>query len=629
MRESSGNSSDLSMNWALDKASLKLTSIYTAISTAYLKARPYICEGCHEYHHELLVRPAKYDPPYYRKKAGQKHSPRCKYRSPQTYIETLAKKYRLNLQEKFIYFNPFRLFKVWNLTASLSEIAYFFRHTDTAFLVYFLGHMVKELELSSLHSHYQSYKLVSVDNLFQVALDQLIGYQDDIVKRVDGAKLNKCLAFLVGRVERIEKYDVKGYAIIHFQVTNEKKIEQTRNLHAFRLFVPIQYYDSVGNLDSLIGRLIGCFGVAEKKKNIGRSIYQMTLFSIKNQIVYLDFDQVKLPLEALEQPLEPHLDTNKIKEEIQRFIGGVWAGVFLEKQQLSDFFRFYYKNWLGQLKQEKPKVEHEKEAYRHFFNQRKEILRKLENQEKSKNYLQSSVEEKKATLKKNDTIINRSLLKFGWSRKLQQCKDELEAVQSELELCDLKLNEDRKKLRSSEIEWAKRKKAIEEFEEKMKKVDRLDSFEQGCKTLKGSENPLIFKLPVQHPYWDLLLTIAIIEGTDTIILRARVQWYRVEKNSWIPFDHPKQLEEIVIETCVDENQIPKKQVNRFYNRIGNEIKQRLILLGYAKEKLQCPRCGKDTRISFHKGTERMQAVCWDEHCRSEVPIRFDEAKAKA
>jgi hypothetical protein len=619
------NSSDLSMNWALQKPSFQRTSIYTAVSNDYLKSRPYVCEDCHQNNHELLVIPAAYQPnPYYRKKAGKSHSPHCKYRNLQSYIETVAGQYKIQLQGQLILFDSLRLLNAWNYGSYRSEYADFLRNPHTASLAYFLGHMAKELELLSLRRHYRGYHLVSKSSQYKIALDQLIGYQDDIIKEVGKTPLRKCLAFIVGRIDRIERNDEKEYILIHFQVAPQIDNENSAgNTQAFRLFVPRDYREIVGDLDDLSGRFIGCFGIAEKKE-FG-NIYQMTLFSVLSQVVHLDLDHISNLPEGLDSIPEPRLETNQIPQEITRFVGHVWAGVPLNEQQASAFFQFYYEDWFDRLKQQKPHIEHEKKAYHDYLDQQNNVLYELNSLEGMQQQLLSSYEEKSRDFKKHDTLINRQLMKWGWSQKLQLLKDDLDSAMTKLELSEREkgqLLKEKETLLASEPAWEKRKKDVDGFESQYPKIEKLVSFEQECKAPLGSDF-LFFKLPLQHSYWDLLITIYVTEVQEAVTLHARVQLYRVHENNWLPLDHPNQLGAMVTEAMVDEKQVTKKQLHSLFSKVGEGIKQSLLLLGYSKQRLECPRCGKATRISFNKDEKSLEITCWDRQCQGRSPIQFE------
>ena len=154
-----------------------------------MKKQEYLCEGCQPYNHEAEVRPAKYTPPYYRKKANQSHSLQCKYRNPQAYISAVASQFQILLMEQIILFDSLSLFQGWKYSTFRREYVQFFKSPDTVRITYFLGHMVKELELSSLQNHYAGYHFVSRGNHFSISLRQLIGYQDDVIRQINDAQL--------------------------------------------------------------------------------------------------------------------------------------------------------------------------------------------------------------------------------------------------------------------------------------------------------------------------------------------------------------------------------------------------------------------------------------------------------
>lgn len=622
MKSKEIKSSDLSMNWALNQQTFVRTSIYTAISNQLIKSRPYICEGCYKQKHNLTVIPVdrKISNPYYRKKAEENHDPNCQYRNPQTYIESIARQYKIRLQDHFVIFDSFRLYFAWKYSTNRSEYFDFLTNHQTASLAYFLGHMVKELEFSSLRSNFRGYYLLSRDNQFKIALDHIIGLQDDIILRVNMAVLKKDLAFIVGTIDRVERNDGKGYIVVHFSICVDGG--HIGNTQAFRLYVPSDYLQIVGDLEQLLGRKIGCFGIAEKK-DFG-NIYQMQLYSIRHQIVYLDLDDMdKLP-DQLQIPLEPTVDVSLLPRELTSFISSVWAGVPFNEQQITEFTRYYYTDWFRRLEQEKPHFEVEKKTYNAFLDQESKVSNELIRITHELQNLFIKLDKASQNYRKYDTFINRRLTKWGFSEKLVHLKREKDNAQSDFVACERQrqqvLDKERS-IRSSKSEWEDRKEKVVRFEEEVAKIHRLSLWEQQCKQMDDRNSLLLFKFPLQHNYWDLLLVINLSEEASSITLKGRLQIYRNHESSWLPLEqHSDQLEEAKIEVQTSHSQLAKKQLRKFYYQVGEMVKQRIIRLGFPKEKLDCPICGKHTRISFNKINNLLHTVCWDNNCKGSSPI---------
>lgn len=627
---------DLSMNWAIDKITEKSISARYVFNNQNLKKRDYICIGCFKLiknRNETYNMVPKVEHvngnqirlnPFFRRGKGQYHLEDCPYRNPDSYVKSLTFKNGIALDGKrlLIKILPGALNK--GKSGSISRgvrdnyCSYFTGSSSRKFF-YFLQDLIQDLELDSFKKMAPPYYVETEDG-HKIKLSDLIGYQDHIIERIDAS--SRCMAAVVGTVQRVID---NGHVRILFSINRNEKGRSK----PFQLFVPKEYRATVGDLKLLEGQRIACYGPAEKV-DFGdhRLIYQMELYSIGHQVVFLDGD----PPEGIERsssiPIEPYIHLNEIVENCHSFFKNIWGARQLTEKEVTHFHVRYYGQWFKRLKQEKTTLEGKDRDFKSFMDQWKNIQIQYANCESAYKYWLGKQQEAEEQYQSVLTWSNRLLSKIGFSKKIEEIKMKLDGLnvnmsESKREFEDI--SREKRAKEKTEMEWNKWTKDIKKVEEDYSRVTQLKEWENQCKAPFKDIEDCLFIIPIGHKYWTMIVGMGITTiNNEFLQLEGYVQLYHVHNDSWLPYQNQSQLRMVEKSVKVhDLNQIPEREVKRFYGLLGEALVERMELAGWPKEKMLCPKCCNLTWVRYNRKANSLNFLCRDKNCSGKLQVNSE------
>ncbi|MFC0214417.1 hypothetical protein ACFFK0_18465 [Paenibacillus chartarius] len=623
-------SSDLSMNRAIDRLTNKEISAREVHNNPHLKqANRYICLGCEKLPNHLLLETernkkqtilehvAHDEHPFFRKGKLQMHYERCRFRNPDSNVISLAKANGISIDDRtkvLKILTSAKLVRKSGNPLGYSRRAYtkFFTHPAHQKFYFFLSSLLKDYEITTFKNNVSAF-YVKTETEKTVNLTDIFGFQDDIVKLVE-KNSSSCLAVVIGTVKNITH---KGHILIDFTTS---KVESNQNTKPFRLFVHQDYASKVGDVSLLENQKIACYGFAEKKILPHGTFYQMELYSIAHQIFFFDNPPTRERIGSVDEPDDP---LDYALQECAGFTSRFWGTARVSDHEITELLVLNNQSGLDQLKAALVREESKQSRYEEFISNWDALKLKVENVKRQLEQLRTHLQSV-TTAHGNESAKLSS--KFGFNRKtLKTLEDDMNRTRQRIEETERALEAKENKLQQSaglKKEWDEWKQSLQKRKQDIKNAERSAAIEMQLKQLLGSFAPLIFRVPLQHPRWNLFLGLnARIKSETSINVKAIFQLYVSQNQAWFPADHP--FQERVIEHQVSINQLnesPREAMKGFYAKIGNAIIEGIKLMGWPVSKCVCPKCRGSMKLNYRYTKHYL--VCWDTKCRGEYELEW-------
>jgi|GEM_PF-4718937 len=616
------NSSDLSMNWALDRLSNTKRSAREVFNNPHLKqANRYICIGCVELakqfildyemnKEQTILEHVNHDEhPFFRRGKKQQHYERCRFRNPDATVISLAKQNGIDVDERskvLRILTSARLVRKVGNPHGYSRRAYlmFFTHPPHQKFYYYLSTLLKDYEVTTFRHHLSSF-YVETETGEKVKFADFFGFQDDVIKQVEKHS-STCLAIVIGTVSKVLH---KGHVLIEFTASTDEKNGNTK---PFRLFVHQDNVNKVGNVRLLEGEKIACYGFAEKKFLAHGVVYQMELYSIQHQIFFFEGSPTQERIGSLDELDDP---ADFVIQECIGFASRYWGIEKMSEQAAGDLFvNNQYVQW-GHLQAQLKQVEPKRKAFQEFMNDWDNRNARIENHQ------QQFKEYHNVLQRTKDTHLNESAKlssKLGFNRKIRG-ELETEIVRLEREIHDMEqkvsnLQMERDQKNNTKEQWAQWHQSLQQLEKDASIAELSTKKEEKIKQLLSQFDSQLFHIPIKHPKWKLILGFySSLEEEDVVSVSSVLQLYVIQGQAWWPADHPLQEQVIEHKVSISElNSSPREAIKGFYNKLGNTILERIQVLGWSATKRKCPQCSGSMKLQQYRNA--LYLICWNSKC---------------
>lgn len=624
------SSSDLSMNWAIDRKTNKKISAREVHNNRHLKqANRYICIGCQELPRQLIMENEKEkkqtilehvahdEHPFFRKGKLQQHFERCRFRNPDSNVISLAMTNGISVDERskvLRILTSAKLIRKVGSPLGYSRRAYtkFFTHQAHQKFYFFLSSLLKDYEISTFKSNISTF-YVETETGEKVKFADIFGLQDDIVRQVE-KNSSSCLAVVIGTVRKITN---KGHILLDFTTSTD---ENNGNTKPFRLFVHQDYASKVGDVSLLENQKIACYGFAEKKILTHGSSHQMELFSIEHQIFFFDNPPTREQIGSIEEFDDP---LDYALQECKGFTSRFWGTGKLTDNEIKELLTLHNQAALDHLRADLAREETKRKRYEDFIRNWNDLTSQIDNDKRLLEQLQSHLRSV-ITAHKNESAKLSS--RFGLNRKtLGTLEDDMNRVQKQIQEIDKLLKVKEGNLHQN----AESKKRWEEWSQSLLKrmqgvikAERNAAIEAELKQLLAAQKPMIFRVPLQHPRWHLFMGYNARAISETsVAIQAVLQLYVSQEQAWYPADHA--FQEQVIEHQVNIkalNLSPRDALKGLYSKLGNAIIERIQLMGWPASKCKCPKCHGSMKLQYRNSQYRL--VCWNQKCHEEYELKW-------
>ncbi|WP_213581068.1 hypothetical protein [Paenibacillus sp. J2TS4] len=623
-------SSDLSMNWAIDRKTNEIRSAREVHNHQHLKEpNRYVCLGCKELPKHLLSANEKdKEPtvlehvaddeyPFFRKGKLQQHYERCRFRSPDSKVISLAETNGMSVDERA---KVIRILTSAKLVRKIGDplgysrraYAKFFTQPAHQKFYFFLSSLLKDYEINTFKNNVSVFGVLT-ESGEKVKFADIFGMQDDIINRID--KLgSSCLAVVVGTVRKASH---KGHIIIDFSTSREEK---RRNSKPFRLYVHHDYAAKVGDVTLLENQKIACYGFAEKKMLAHGTVYQMELYSIEHQIYFFENPPDRKRIGSIEEPDDP---IDYALQECSGFTSRFWGTERLADQMIKDLLTIHGQAIAAQHKANLAKEEAKQPGFEAFMTSWNKLRSQIANDKKQVEQLQLELQQVAAALRSEGAKLSS---RFGFNRKtLGALEDNRNRIQQQIQEINqgLKAKEETLQLNNEKkLQWDKWKQSLEKRKQDIERADRGAVTETKLKRTLAAFDPFLFRIPLRHPRWDLFLGFhCSVEDESKGIIRAIMQLYTAHDQAWLPADHS--LKERVIDHHFSVNQLnlsPREAMKGLYSKLGQAIFEYLQLMGWPASKCKCPKCKGSLRLQYRN--EQFSLLCWDSKCRNGYELKW-------
>ncbi|WGU96468.1 hypothetical protein QJQ58_09640 [Paenibacillus dendritiformis] len=626
-------SSDLSMNWAIDQKTNKKRSAREVHNNQHLKEpHRYICIGCEELPKHLISAKESQkektvlehvgddEHPYFRKGKLQQHYERCRFRSPDSRVFSLAKANGIpfdNRTKVLRILTSAKLIRKMGDTLGYSRRAYakfFTQHAHRKFY-FFLSSLIKDYEITTFKERVSDFK-VETESGAPVNFADMFGLQDDIINQLEKYSFD-FLAVVVGTVRKITH---KGHIMIDFSTSRDAS---RRNSKPFRLFVHHDYAAKVGNVMLLENQKIACYGFAEKKILSHGTVYQMELYSIEHQIHFFENPPDRERVGSITEPDDP---VDFALHECSGFVSRFWGAERLSAQVIKDLLTVHGELKLAQLKADLVKEEAKQSTFEAFITSWNKLQLQIENDKQQLKQLHLNMQHVAAALRNESAKISS---KFGFNRKaLRTLEDELNRIQQQLQEIERVLHANQGKFQQNnekKRQWDEWKQSFDKRKQDIERAERSTIIETKHKGIASAFNPFLFRIPFHHPRWELFLGFhcSVEEESRGAVMRAIIQLYTARGQTWLPADHPLQERVIDHQFSIDQlNMSPRDAMKGFYSKLGKAVYEYLQLMGWPVSKCKCPKCQGSMRLQFRN--EQHVFVCWDSKCKNGYELKWQK-----
>ncbi len=617
--------SDLSMNWAFDIKTNRKISAREIHNNKLLKvSNRYVCIGCKELSKHLILDNEKDkrqtvlehvshdEHPFFRKGKLQQHYKRCRFRSPDSNVISLASMNGINVDERMkvlrILTSAKLVRKIGNLSGN-SRQAYskFFTYPAHQKFYYFLSTLLKEYEISTFKKNISAFT-VETETEDRVKFADMFGLQDDIVKQVDKnlKKSTISLAIIIGTVGKITN---KGHLLIDFTTSRDINNGNTK---PFRLFVHQDYVSKVGNIYLLENQKIACYGFPDKKSLSYGSVYQMELFSIEHQIFFFETPPSLDCIEAINNHNDP---LGYTLQESESFITRLWGAERLNDQEIKEIISSYSQIGLNDYKTELDRDRVKEEKYRDFIKDRENLILETESLKQQNKQLQLEMQN---VAKNHKALSARFFSKLGFNLKsLRAIEIDMQQIQMRVYELEKLLNKKEKEIEQNNGIKRQWEEWYQAFQERSQKVTRLQQYaekEIGYKQMLADCQSTIFRIPLKNPRWNLFLGLRTnVINENLFAVKGVIQLYKYQNQAWFPSNHKSQDQIIEYQVSISQlNLSPRNAIKGFYSKLGKAIIERIVLMGWPKANCQCVKGHGLMKLQFKSGQYWFE--CWDKNC---------------
>ena len=625
--------SDLSMNRAIDKITGKIRSAREVHNHPHLKeANRYLCLGCKETPEHLIQAYEKNkeptilehvsddEHPHFRRGKGQRHYERCRFRSPESKVISLAESNGISIDDRtkvLKILTSAKLVRKSGDSPGYSRRAYtkFFTHQAHQRFYFFLTSLLKEYEVTTFQSRVSAF-YVTTESGKPVKFADMFGLQDDIIRRVEKEGFS-CLAVIVGTVRKVIH---KGHILIDFTTSG---VESRRNSKPFRLFVHHEYASKVGDVTLLENQKIACYGYVEKKMWTNGVVYQMELYSIAHQVYFFDHPPTREQIGSVHDPDNP---VAFALEECLSFTKKFWGVERLSAQVIKNVVSIHGPMILEQRKTALAIEARKRSSHDAFMMNWNDLHLRIGNDKKL-------LEQVQLNLKELTTAYEVEAAKFtsklGLNRRtLRSLEEQQNRHQQHIQGIQQSLNENERRLEQyleMKREWDVWKQSIDKRNQEIEEIERWVVMEA---RLKGKLAPFesnLFRVPLCHPKWDLIIGCQCgVENETSVVIRAIMQLYTFHEQAWLPANHS--LQEQVMEyhcTAAQLNEAPREALKGIYSKLGKSIFEFLQFMGWPASKSRCPKCHGSMRLQYRNQQHILE--CWDLKCKGSIILDWQPA----
>ncbi|MFC9776282.1 hypothetical protein [Paenibacillus chitinolyticus] len=623
--------SDLSMNWAIDLKTKRKISAREVHNNKRLKeSNRYVCIGCQELSKNMIMDNEKNkvptilehvshdEYPFFRRGKLQKHYERCRFRSPDSNVISLASMNGMRVDNRTKVLRILTSAKLVRKVGSplgYSRQAYskFFTHQAHQKFYYFLSTLLKEYEITTFKNNISAFT-VENENGDKVKFADIFGLQDDIVEQVEknSKKSLSGLAVIIGTVSKITQ---KGHLLIEF--TTSKNINNG-NTKPFRLFVHQDYVSKVGDIRLLENQKIACYGFAEKKVLTYETVNQMELFSIEHQIFFFDNPPSCECIGSINDSDDPPAYT---LQECESFISRFWGAERLTDQEIRELHIVHNQSKLNYLKAGLIREGAKEENYEEFIKSWNSLILETE---RAKQQLKQAQFELQNVAKTHQDISAKFMSKFGLNFKsLRALEVDMQRIKKRTHEIERLLNIKENELEQNnglKRQWEEWYQFLQKQRQVVIKVERHAEKEILLKQMLADFNPFIFRIPLKNPKWNLILGLNTnVINENRLAVKAIVQLYESQNQAWFPADHISQKQFIEYQVSISQlNLSPRDAIKGFYLKLGKAIIERIVLMGWPTSKCQCLKGHGTMKLQFRNAQYWFE--CWDQKCDEEYQL---------
>ncbi|WP_018753398.1 hypothetical protein [Paenibacillus sanguinis] len=625
--------SDLSMNQAIDMITGKIRSAREVHNHPHLKEpNRYLCLGCKETpEHLIQAYEKKKEPtilehvsddehPYFRRGKGQQHYERCRFRSPESKVISLAESNGISIDNRtkvLKILTSAKLVRESGDSPGYSRTAYtkFFTHQAHQRFYFFLTSLLEEYEVTTFQSRVSAF-YVTTESGKPVKFADIFGLQDDIIHRVE-KEGSSCLAVVVGTVRKVIH---KGYILIDFTTS---RVEKRRNSKPFRLFVHHEYASKVGDITLLENQKIACYGFVEKKIWTHGAVYQMELYSIEHQIYFFDYPTNRKQIGSIHDPDD---SVAYALEECMSFTKRFWGTERLSDQEIINVLTVHGQTMLEQRKVDLAIEAGKQNSYDAFIVSWNDLRSQVANDKQQLEQLQMNL---RKLISAYEVKAAKFSSKFGFNRRtLSTLEEQQNQLQQHAQGIQGNLNENERKLyryHEKKRDWDKWKQSLDKQNQEIEKMERWTVLETRLKGILASFDSHLFRIPFGHPKWELFLRFQCnAEDESSVVIRAIMQLYTAYGQAWLPADHSLQEQVMEHRFTVDQlNESSREALKGLYSKLGRSIFEFLRLMGWPASKSKCPKCDGSMRLQYRNHKHILE--CWDLKCKESLTLNWETA----
>lgn len=220
--------------------------------------------------HRTIVHPSSHQIPRFNRKKREVHSRLCQYRNASLYMESLAKQFQIELNEKTLDPKLPSFHAGAIMEQSLDTRRSIFDTEEQRRFIQLIESLLQDYDMDLFYQRYGHYSILDAKNRwkFRDIVQTLEKESSDVV--LEEGKLS----LIVGKIDEVKWSD--HYLIAHFDSAHE-------NVMVSLYFHPYHY--SKSTVDLLKNRRIACLGYVQKVKE---SEFRIEILSMDHQIAFLD-----------------------------------------------------------------------------------------------------------------------------------------------------------------------------------------------------------------------------------------------------------------------------------------------------------------------------------------------------
>lgn len=415
---------------------------------------PFYCPKCIQIdpNHRTIVRPSSHKIPRFNRKRKEAHLQVCQYRNAIKYLEYLAEKFQIPLQQKELHVTipPYQAAAFMDQSLQTRRSIYEKKQHRT--FMELMEALLQDYDIDLFYQRYGQYQIFDGKDRFK--LKNFVRSMEK--NRPDAPPDEGKLNFIIGQVYEVEWSDRYVIAIL----------DNTRVDYTFSLYFHPYYYPK-SLVDLLKGRRIACLGYVQKTDE---EEFRMEILTMEHQIAFIDGPR---PLGSLAPMLKADLFLDHLLSHMEPFV----------PLPIKNFKRSYYGHQLQQFNDQNfVEEQRKKKRLKVTLDQIPELNESILKLKVSREQLEKDLDhlqKKKSTflLRLKDILLFRGsrvkLKEQEIEQKLQKLKEEIKQAIAEVR----QLKDERTKLKEELDQFdEKRLKMVQKKKDEKKLKKRLQGF---------------------------------------------------------------------------------------------------------------------------------------------------------